>query len=543
MSDVVVPPSAGQEKKPESRRSIIIVAVICASFLWWWFTLDPAPEEVGPLGLVQRALHEELQENTAKPTARPLAVDFDLLELAMNFLRAGKFNEATNLAVEVHAPILQARGLRAVAFGHLAKDTGGMGAALEVLKRIADPALQQTSREQILVDVTRMGFPDVAWEQQPSMALKVAIVRNMAESDAQTEAAQRLLLVEPEVLAQPTPAMLEELLWAHVALQHVDRVFELLPKLPEAAQDDLYLDLFRMVRLKDAALAKPTLERLPERLHLRARLEAVKLSGTLDKPEQLLAELEAKFQAEPTVAKALLLTQAQYQLEKPEPQTWITTAQQLEKLLATAPAEQRIVTALTLSQIYYDALDGTNGHRLLESGRQLTAALPDVMARLPHLASLLEAAFRNGETNYVQQLVRDLEPDLQALNASTPIALLPALRQVCVAMFREGEWVSVLDLLAKFSAPMQAGVLTALADLPVESSAGQGFAISQDRSLALFRQVATSQGEVEAAKLALRQPTGTARARAWLEIAKGLVLKQVIDSELTIPPVAPAPGP
>ncbi len=539
MSDL--PAGNSKPTRPESRRSIIIVAVLCGSFLWWWFTLDPTPEAVGPLGLVDRALKEEMQEAPNARTGRPLPLDFDLLELAMGFLRSGKFNEATNLTLAVQAPILQARGLRAVAYGYLAKDSGAMGAALQVLNQITDPTLRDAAREYVLVDLTRLGFADIAWEQQPSLALKVSLIRNMAESDAQAEATRQLATVEPEVLAlSPVPpALLAELAWTHLALRHTDQVFAMAPKLAPAAQDEIYLELFRMVRLDNPDLAKATLERLPAHLHWRARIEAAKLNGTLETSAQLLTELAAKVASEPTIEHTLLLTKAQWQLNQPETDAWRKSAVQLEQLLETAPVEMQLKHWLTLAQLYYDALDATEGHRLLERVRLKTTTLPDAVTRLPHLANLLDAAFRNAETNYVPQLLRDVDPDLQALPATLPEALTPALRQICVARFREGNWLTVLSLVPKFPPATQTALLTALADLPVESSAGQGFAVSQDESLASFRQVATSQGETEAAKLAVRQPTGLARARAWLEIAKGLVLKAVLDNELTSPPPVP----
>jgi hypothetical protein len=222
-------------------------------------------------------------------------------------------------------------------------------------------------------------------------------------------------------------------------------------------------------------------------------------------------------------------------------EAWRKSAAATETFFPNTTPEDRLVKTLQLAQIYYDALDPFDGHRLLETARQEMAALPDATTRLPHMAQLLESAFRNAETNFVQELLRDLTQDFVALPAALPSTLHPALRQVCVAIFREGDWQPVLDLLPKFPVTVQNYILTRLADLPVESSAGQGFAISQDKQLAIFRQAATIQGEKEAGKLAIRQPTGLARSRAWLEIAKGLVLKQMIDAQAAAPTASEAP--
>ncbi len=511
--------------KSETHRSTVIVAVLCASFLWWWFTLDPTPEVVGPLGLVERALIDEQQETPATAAQRPVVLDFDLLELAMGYLRAGKFSEATRLAANLQAPGLQARGLRAIATGHLAQSSGAMGEALEVLGKITDSALRETAREQVLGEISRLGFADVAWEQQPSLPLQLSILRNMAESDAQPEARRRLNVLEPAALASGSPGLMAELTWTHLALHNVERVLALLPQLPEPMQDEIYLDLFRMMRLEDPTQARPTLERLPARLQWRARIEAANLGGTLETPAALVAELTSA--TTDTAADLRLLTQAQATLHQPTAEAWQATAQRLEKLPPSLPND----TTLWLAQLYYDALDQVNGHRLLELARAQTLRLPTTAERIPPLAALLAAAFRNAETSYVQQLLLDLEPVLADLPSPLPDALGTPVREICAAEFRDGQWPRVFALLPKLPPHFQTKVLADWADLVVEASASQGFAIAQDQSQAQLRSIATTQGESEATKLAMRQKSPLARARAWLEIAKGLVLKQLLEAE------------
>lgn len=538
--------SGTEPKKKESLRSVVIVAVLCGAFLWWWFNLDTTPEEVGPEGLADRALAELKERNLP----RPIVMDFDLLELSMCWLRAGKPDEATKLAEQISNPILHARALRAIAQGYLgvlAKDATSMGPALKTVAKISDKPLQEAARDSILLDLVRMGFADIAWEQQPSPSLQAKILRVMSETDAQEAAAARLAKLEPDLLKDASPSTLEEIAMTHLWLGHEDRVLELAPKLPLKAQDEIYAELFRMTRLQTPDKARPLLEKIPARLQLACRLEAAKLNGTLETPDQLVAEAQAAADASaaaPTdqaLEKWMFLTRAQWQLLKPTPDAWKSSAAKVETFLPNVSVETRIKTALKLSQIFYDALDLTNGHRLLEIARQSAMKADSATNRLVQLAPVIDAAFHSGEADYVQLLLIDLTPDLNTPGVIAGFTDSGALREILVALFREGNWTQVMKSLEQVPAALLPGALSALADLPVEATAGQGFAVSQDKSMQAIRQVATSQGETEAAKLAMQKAAGAERGRAWLEMAKGLILKSVLDSESTAPPPPQTP--
>jgi len=519
-------------KQPESRRSIIIVAVLCASFLWWWSTVEVPPEPVGPMGLVERALADLTQAKQA----RPLIMDFDLLEFSMCWLRAGKPGEAMAVAGKINQPMLQARAVQAIAQGYLGNDAGSMGPALKCLEQIADPALRQSSREILLLEIARMGFSDVAWEQAGSISLKAKILRTMCETDAQDAAAKRLPAVEAEILANPREEDLAQLAWAHLWLHHEERLLELVPKLAIPTQDEIYKEYFRMTRLESPEQAPRVLAAIPARLQIPCRLEAARLNGSIEIPAQFLASLESALPKEGSpealAAAWLEYTNAQWQLQ-PEAEARKASAAKLESMLTNLSLTQKIHHALALSKIYYDALDLVAGHRLLESARQMAFAAATPQEKLTLIAPILEAAFRSGESEYLPLLLRDLTPDLRkaAAEISDPEILEPLL----VAYFREGGWQTVMETLAVVQPSVATALITRLADLPVEATAGQGYAISQDSSQARFRQVATSQGEAEASKLAIRLKSGIDRGRAWLEIGKGLILKQVLDAEQAMP--------
>ena len=523
-------------QRPESRRSIIIVAVLCASFLWWWSTVEVPPEPVGPMGLVERAI----SELTVSKHSRPLVTDFDLLEFSMCWLRAGKPEEAMEVAGRINQPILQARAVRAIAQGYLGSEAGSMGPALKCLEQIADPALRQTSREILLLEIARIGFPDVAWEQAGNVSLKAKILRTMCETDAQEAAAKRLPAVEAEILANPREEDLTELAWARLWLHDGDRMLEITPKLSVPAQDEIYMEYFRMTRLESPELAPKVLATIPARLQIACRLEAARLNGSLETPAQLLTSLESALptQASPAhLATAWLeFTNAQWQLQ-PEAEVSKISAAKLESMLTNLPPAQKIHDALALSKIYYDALDLVSGHRLLELARQTAFAAATSQEKLSFVAPVLDAAFRSGESEYLPLLLSELTPDLRkaAAEISDPAILAPLL----IAYFREGSWQTVMETLAVAQPSVATSLITRLADLPVEATAGQGYAISQDSSLARFRKVATSQGEAEASKLAIRLKPGIDRSRAWLEIGKGLILKQVLDAEEALPAQKP----
>ena len=523
-------------KRPESRRSIIIVAVLCASFLWWWSTVEVPPEPVGQLGLVERAIAELAQAKQP----RPLIMDFDLLELSMCCLRAGKPEEAMQVAGKMNQPILQARAVRAIAQGYLGSEAGSMGPALKCLEQIADPALRQSSREVLLLEIARLGFPDVAWEQAGTLALRARILRTMCETDAQEAALKRLPAVEAEILAHPCEDELTQLAWAHLWLHHGDRVLEITPKLSVSTQNEIYMEYFRMTRLESPEQAPTVLAAIPARLQTACRLEAARLNGTLETPAQLLASLESALpmQGPPDVLASAWLefTNAQWQLQ-PEAEARKGSAAKLESMLGDLPAAQRIHDALALSKIYYDALDLVSGHRLLELARQTAFAAATSQEKLSLVVPVLDAAFRSGEAEYLPLLLNDLTKDLRKAAAEIPDPTI--LEPLLIAYFREGSWQTVMETLAVVQPSVATSLITRLADLPVEATAGQGYAISQDTSLARFRQVATSQGEAEASKLAIRLKPGIDRSRAWLEIGKGLILKQVLDAEQAPPAQQP----
>lgn len=526
-------------KRSESRRSIMIVAVLCGAFLWWWGTREIIPEEAGPQGLVERAL----AELTAAEQVRPLLMEFDLLELSMAWLRAGQPEEAERVIGKVDEPILQARGLRAIAQGYLGNEAGTMGPALKTVGQITDERLRTMARENLLLEIARMGFADVAWEQATTPLLQARVLRTMSETDGQSQAAQRLAAVETALLAAPTAEGLTELAWTHLWLHHQTEVLALAPRLPPVTQDEIYAELFRMTRLENPDQAQSVLEAIPARLQLMCRLEAAKLNGKLETPAQFVASLQASLPtagASAELASAwLFYTNAQWQLLQPDPEAWKASAAKVETLCQDLPAAQKIVTTLALSQIYYDALDLGNGHRCLEMTRAAAFAAATPQERLTLAAPVLEAAFRFGEADYLPLLLRDLQPDLQA--AAGAFQDVTTLRPLLLAFFREGSWTVVTEALNQVPPALRGPLLHALADLPVEATAGQGYAISQDASLARYRQLATNQGESEAAKLAMRLKPGQERARAWLEIAKGLILKQVLDTEAARPmPPTPA---
>lgn len=524
-------------RRTESRRSIIIVAVICASFLWWWSTVRLTPDPVGPHGLVDRAMAELA---TAKQP-RPLVMEFDLLELSMCWLRAGKAEDATAVAGKIQQPILQARALRAIAQGYLGSEAGSMGPALKCIEQIPDPALRQSAREMLMLEIARMGFPDIAWEQAGTLSLKAKILRTMCETDAQEAARQRLPSVEAEVLANPRDEDLTQLAWAHLWLHQGDRMMELAARLPQATQDEIYTEYFRMTRLENPDQAAAVLAALPPRLNIPCRVEAARLNGTLETPAQLIASMQSALsvQAE-TAAMAgawLEFASAQASLHQPDADAWKVSAEKVESLLGALPARLKIHHALALSQLYYDALDLPAGHRLLETARQTAFAAGTPLEKIDLVSPVLDAAFRSGEAEYLPLLLRDLSGDINAAAAQATDAAV--LRPLLMACFREGSWGTVMEALAKVQPPIRDALITSLADLPVEASAGQGYAISQDASLARFRQLATNQGEVEASKPVVRLAAGVDRGRGWLEIAKGLILKQVLDSEQGLPPLAP----
>lgn len=537
MSGEATPPVPPAPKMQESWRGVVIVAVLCGSFLWWWFSTENTPEDAGVDGLVQRAV----AALEASKSPRPLAFDFDLLELSMLQLRAGNFDAAAAVVGRIAEPALQEQAWRALARGHLQKDSGSLAPALQFCERIANPVRRAAAREEILLEITRMGLSDLALGQRPEPVLEAKIVRVMAETDGRDEAARRLPGLENLLTAaapEVQPALREQLAWIHLWLGHPDRVRALCQDLPESACDELLAELFRLVRMEHPENARALLDSLPASLRLPLRLEAARLNGTLETPAELRADLRRRAEAEtaplPQAQAWLLATRAAWQLGK-TPEEWKPLADLARRAIAACPPASQGALWVDLGQLCNDALEFDQSRRCLESARTLAQTLPDQQA-IDVLAALLDAAFKNSEPEGLHEVLADLRPLLQKQVPSVQSA-----RSIALVLFRDGDWENALALAERLPADGRGVVLEALAGLPVESSAGPGFALSQDHAFKDLRQVAASQGESEAAKLAMRFPPGPQRARSWLEIAKGLVVKSMLDRPDSAP-AAPLSG-
>lgn len=518
------------QKKKESTRSIVIMAVICGAFLWWWFTLDTTPEDVGPAGLVERAFAE--LEHQKKPA--PILMEFDLLELSMAWLRTGDLKAASQTAEKIHEPVLQAKAWQSIAQAYLGKEAGSMGPALTMLGKIPDVELRASAQEVVLMEIARSGFPDVAWEQVSTPLMKAKLIRVMAETDAQNLAQEKLKSTEGELLASAQPAVLEELAWTLVWLRQPERVLEMMPKLSASAQDEIYAELFRVTRMESPEKADEMLSKMPEHLRLAARIEASKFSDKPEVQDQLIAEMAASAKSDSAAAQ-IKLAHAQWQLSKPAADTWKSTATKAEALIsALEPASARIPLLLELAQQQNDGLELDKARSLLEAAKKVTRLAGTPTERLAMMAPILEMTLSGSVEDDVKSLLNELSHDLAA-NGAVEASSLATLSSISAALLREGDWTQVSTILEKTSGKLRHDLLNHLGVVIIEASAGPSFAGCQDNSLQKVRAVAASQGETEAAKLATRMPATPERARAWIEIAKGLIWKGTQEAETTPP--------
>jgi hypothetical protein len=527
----------GKPAKKESWRGVAVVGVLCAAFLWYWFTLDRVPDDAGPEGLAERCL-AELKEQDSK---RPLLTDFDLLEFSMLLARNGQPDIALRMAQKIDNQLLQSRALAALAQARLHVDTGSMAPALDICAKIPLEDKRQSALRDILQELAKLGLADAAWSRATTLEQKAAIIRVLAETDGKEEAKKRRAEIATQ-LPSDSPKVREDLAWTHLWLQEEEAALAQANSLPRPVRDELLSDLFRLVRLEHPERSKETLDKMPEELKIPLRIEAARLNGNLESPDSLIAELEKQAQEEtepPRRCRALLAAaKARWQISGEADERWKAPLQSAVEMAASAavPSDQRAGILLEAAALQYDALDIADAGKTLLSARKAAGQISDSTAKALALADVANVAFRSSEPAYATEGLAELCALLR--NASAPPE---AAKTAAELLFRQGSWQEALDLLGNWDASVQEQVLPVLAGLTIESTAAPGLPVSQDKSLAEIRQVAQNQGETAAARMAMRLPRGIQRARSWLEIAKGLVVKAQVDRE-TAAAQTPAAG-
>ncbi|MES2706733.1 MAG: hypothetical protein V4726_09050 [Verrucomicrobiota bacterium] len=523
------------KKKREGWLGTVVTGVICLGFLYFWFKpRKPDWEHQTTAQYVARAMAEP---EAADVTAR-LVLDFDLMETAILQARQGMAPEGAETALRIGDPLVQARAIRQLAWAHLNNDPKRMGDALTMCDRIADPAARTRMRQEILLQIAGMGFPDAALPEAGTLLLRARLARRLAETDGQAMARDILKEIDtalPSLPAEEAAPLRLETAWIHVGLTLSDgakQAFPAIKNLPPAEQGELWLDLFRICfGLGDtaageaAAVAAQVTDPVLKR---RMELEALDSNMPLRPAEEILAELRAELKAAapgvPHIHALVALAAAQSRTVQGDPEAAANTLRMAyDSALALTDPIQRATLLSELSEALPDAL------LLAENTQALTAAAsaartvitPD--ERLPVLILVLRQAFNAGEL----KLAADLASEANAVAVSPGSTLKPEpLADLADFLVRIGDWSAGLNLLSKTAdAPARALLLDELATITAEDTIGYNASQPPNRGEPLdrIRNRAISD-ETGAAIWAQEQTAGPLRARAWLAIAKGQLL-------------------
>ncbi len=574
MSDSPIP------KKSESWLGLLLTAILCLGFLYWWFR--PARETWQPHTTTQLVARALAESGLNDPLER-LVIDFDLMEVALLQSRQGMVPEGLETASRIADPVVQARTIRQLAQAHLQQDAKNLGISLTMCDRIADSARRARMKEEILLQIALLGFGDIALAEAKTPLLRARLARRLAETDGQDTA--RTLLAELEAAQTTLPPdqaalLLPEFAWTRVQLAITDgpqQAFGAIRRLPAADQEEVWLELFRIsfgrgetqAALDTAAVAA---EAPTPALRRKFELEAVLSGFPLRPAEEIIAELEQELKAAPPgpahIRALIALAKMRNPASGPEA-TAIPLRAALEEAAALKDPVQRATFLAELAELLPDALLFAESKKALQDATDAAHTIVAPEQQVPQLVMVMSHAFKAGEIQTASDLATE------ALALAPKITLADSVRlELADFLTRIGDWPAALSLLpgpksAERNAPAgeenkelsgpRADLLDALATTAAEDIIGypandppnRGEPLDRIRNRAISDQAA-------AAAYLPGLPSGPARARATLAIAKGLLLPplpaaeqnlpsdpttalDVLPGQETAPPVAPLP--
>ena len=560
-----------RQKKREGWLGLILTIVLCLGFLYWWFR--PARESWEPHSTAQLVARALAEPGLDDPQER-LVIDFDLMETAILQARLAMIPEALETATRIADPIVQARTIRQLAQAHLNQDAKRLGDALGMFQRIENPILRERMREEILLQLAMLGFSDVVLPEAKSPLLRARLARRLAETDGQDSA--RALLTEletalPTLAAAEATTLLPELAWTHVQLAIMDgphQAFDAIKRLPAAAQDELWLDLFRVCFGRETTAASDSAAVAAQvtspALRRQIELEAIQSNIPLRPAEEILETLQQELKsAAPGAAQIrafIALADAHRRTTGAEAAA-IPLRSALEAANALKDPVERSTFLAELTELLPDALLFPESQEALKSAIEAarTVVAPD--QRLPLYTLILRHAFNAGEIKTAAELATE------ALELAPKVKLSPPqLLELADFLTRLGDWPAALSLLpkpekieeeqtpAKPRTPAPAGqpaalaqpvlaldspratLLDALATTAAEDTIGYDPSAPPNRGEPYdrIRNRAVSD-EPAAASYLPGIPAGYQRARATLAIAKGLLLPPMPTAETHFP--------
>ena len=539
-------------QKREGRLGLALTSLLCLGFLYWWFR--PARETWQPHSTAQLVARALAEPGLNQPLER-LVIDFDLMETAILQARLAMIPESLETAARIADPLVQARAIRQLAQAQLNQDPKHLGDALTMCERIGDLALRARMKEDILLQIAMLGFADAALPEATTPLLRARLARRLAETDDQETARSLLAAEEAALPSLPTTegaALLPELAWTRVHLAIADgpqQAFDAIRRLPAPAQDELWLDLFRVCfgRADSAAadsaavaaqVTSPTLRRQIE-------LESLQSNLPLREAAAILAELQQELQAAAPgpdpIHLLLLIADAHRRTSGPEAaaiplHTALLAAQSLPDPV------QRATLLAELAETLPDALLFAESKQALTEARDAARTIVAPDQRLPLLILILRHAFNTGEIKTAADLAAE------ALELAPKVPLAPALTQEFADFLtRLGDWPAALSLLPPpppATAPIAPSdplsprllLLDAIATTAAEDAIGYDPADPPNRGEPLDRiRNRAVTDEAAAAAYLPAIPAGFARARATLALAKGRLLPPLPSTEAPLP--------
>ncbi len=523
-------------KKKESWLGIAITAILCLGFLYWWFRPKSRPWEEENAGqLVARAMEEP------RPASRveQQVIDFDLMEVAILQSSGKMMEEAVATAKHVSDPLIKKCAVQQVAQSFLMSDPKDLGEAIGLADLLDDPAHRAVVRTGILAQLAVLGFADAALPEAKSALQKVTLAQRIAGTDVDSQQKARELLAEvekelPGLPADEAAAVRREIAGARINLTIADgpdAAMAAIKALPPAEQSPFWEELARFSdgRVIDLRTLLPLISDAA----LRRKLEINSLLFP-DKPWPA-AEIIAKYRAEADAAAspaekcAALMSLAAAQRNSNEPDTaaaaaaangTLKLAREAAAAIPDAPA--RSTALLELARQFSLALLWDDVTTSLADAAKTVREVEPAAARILLLLAAADETFNQSNAAGANALIAAALTDAASV---TPDAV--TLQSLATAVVqRRGDWPAGLALVDRIPdntarlAALEAVALAASEDsmaLDPSNPPPRGEPVDGIR-----REAAGDQAR--AATLVEQQPAGYARARAWLAMARGMVV-------------------
>jgi hypothetical protein len=525
--------SAKARKRKEGWLGVILTAVLCLGFLYWWFRPEPEARELETASqLVVRAMAEPRSASRVEQQV----IDFDLMEIAICQAGVSMLDEARATLERMSDPVIQTRAVRHAAQAFFGTNPQDFGLAVPLADLLDDPRQREEVRTEILGQLAVLGFVEVGLKEAKTTRQKADLARRIADTPEGHEKARQLLVDAgdelPSLSAEDAAAVREHIAEARIKYTRTDGADAAIAAI-RAVAPDRQLPLWKELAEWGNGIDLDLRTVLPhiDDPRLRRKLEIDSLLF-IQKPWPA-AEIIGKFKSEADAATApeakvtsmISLGEATRNAGEPDTEAAAAAANKILRDARTVagtisdPAV-RCRALLELTHRFNLALLFDDSRTALDEATKIARTVQPLGARVPLLAAAADEHFQQANPAEAHALVSEAAD--QAETAPTDAATLQA---IAMALVRRGDWPRGLGLVDRIAD--NAARLSAL-EAAAEAAAFDSISINASDLPPRGEPVDTIRNQsagdqFRAARLAESQPSGYARTRAWLAMAKGLI--------------------